>query len=362
MKTRNSTYLVMLGKIIREVLKINQKIEFAYPFCAFSRLNFINCYASVIMLLENIHGKDDYNCEMKTSGNCTDCGNCRKSTVKLQEDIFFLFDTLSGRSSLRPSFTDDGANQNFENSPEVIDFLFGLTGYQYTILKTGFPDAIQCSLNRGIPILARIKGNQLDPFRVIIGCEDEKLMMADKANAQGDPQVPSYEEIDELFIIGEKNECTYTLVDGLMRIQKIMLQNQSNAVWDTYIQKFRYWDEKLYDVDLDIIKNRTKRICDIAWHNFNCHNFAEVFRHKIWLPMQNDSLNGICHRISVNYDLSHTKNWQIIGLYECRDWTARRYNELDWGYCTSIMDCLENLKRYDEEVLNAIGQAIQTLQ
>ena len=29
-------------------------------------------------------------------------------------------------------------------------------------------------------------------------------MMADKANAQGDPQVPSYEEIDELFIIGEK--------------------------------------------------------------------------------------------------------------------------------------------------------------
>ena len=208
----------------------------------------------------------------------------------------------------------------------------------------------------------RIKGNQLDPFRVIIGCEDEKLMMADKANAQGDPQVPSYEEIDELFIIGEKNECTYTLVDGLMRIQKIMLQNQSNAVWDTYIQKFRYWDEKLYDVDLDIIKNRTKRICDIAWHNFNCHNFAEVFRHKIWLPMQNDSLNGICHRISVNYDLSHTKNWQIIGLYECRDWTARRYNELEWGYCTSIMDCLENLKRYDEEVLNAIGQAIQTLQ
>jgi hypothetical protein len=66
----------------------------------------------------------------------------------------------------------------------------------------------------------------------------------------------------------------------------------------------------------------------------------------------------VCRQIDQSYDNSHTRNWQLIGLYECRDWSSRRYHELEWGLCGCVVQCLERLQEYDAEVLAAVEQAI----
>jgi hypothetical protein len=86
--------------------------------------------------------------------------------------------------------------------------------------------------------------------------------------------------------------------------------------------------------------------------------FAETFRHRVWEPLADPRLDGVCRQIDASYDNAHARNWQIIGLNECRDWSSRRYNELEWGYCPCVATCLEQLQQCDAEVLGAIEQAI----
>ena len=79
------------------------------------------------------------------------------------EGIFFLFDTMCGRSSLRCRFDgelteihrticeigfyDGGAQDN-------IDFLFGFAGYAYSKITEGFDRAIAASMDAGRPAIA----------------------------------------------------------------------------------------------------------------------------------------------------------------------------------------------------------------
>ena len=65
--------------------------------------------------------------------------------------------------------------------------------------------------------------------------------------------------------------------------------------------------------------------------------------------------------IDAAYDLTHTRAWQIIALNDCRDWSNRRYNELEWGMCGCVEMCVESIKQNDEEVLGAVKKAIETL-
>ena len=263
---------------------------------------------------------------------------------------------------MRPDFTSSGIN--IDSIPETIDLLIKFIGYNYFITKDNFAGTIKASINGDKPILARVKANNETEgiFRVITGYDDDLLIMADPSNAQQKPvSPPSYEDILEIIVFTERTKPSYTLIDGLKQIKSVMDKNLENKVWDKYIQKFMYWNEKLQDVDFDEIKERYKRKCDIAWHNFNCHNFAEVFRHRIIDELMDSRLDELCRLIDESYDYAHTRNWQIISLNDCRDWTKRRYNELESGYCACVVQCLEKLKDYDAKVLAAIEKAIEIL-
>lgn len=333
------------------------QLNFTLPFSGFNSLTFINCFASVYMFLENVEFKNEYECPAKEGKGCNGCGNCNESAGKKQEDFYFLFDTMSGRSSVRPDF--DNTYKDIDSNPETIDFLMKLTGYTYSTIKDDFASAIKNSVDNGYPAFVRMKDTSNGDFRVITGYDGESLIMADPKGAQRNPNIPAYSDIDEIVIITGKGEPVYTFADGLKRIRDVMTGNRENKIWEGCIQKFMYWDEKLQDADFDEIKRRVKRISDMSWYNFNCHNFAETFRHKIWKPMQDERLNEVYRQIDESYDNSHTRNWQIIGLNDCRDWSSRRYNELEWGYCTCIVQCLEKLREYDKEVLAAIEEAIE---
>lgn len=318
--------------------------------------------------MKKLDYSDSYSCSSKEGEGCNGCGNCNKSVGKIQEYHYFLFDTVCGRSALRPDFDERPEKISFDNSMDTVDFLLGFCGYKYKIEKD--IERVKESIDNGVPVFASMNEASNGAFRIIIGYSGEKLIMADPGNAQKKPEKdPDYEEIKEFIIVTGKTEPRYTMLDGLKNIKTIIENTLEKGIWDDYIRRFRYFDEKLYDSDFEDIKRRIKRICDISWYNFNCHNFAETFRNR--KNAYSDSLTGSikgeefdesCREIDQSYDNSHTKNWQIIALYECRNWDKRGYNELEWGYMGCVLQCLEKLKQYDEEVLSSVKKMINLLE
>jgi len=335
---------------------VGAQIDFPYPFTGYNSLTFTNCYASVYMRLEGIVGTDDYECPKREGKPCDGCGHCSGSTGKMQEAHYFILDTLSGRSSVRPTFVD--APDDTDNAPETIDFLMGLTGYAYRVVGEGAIQEAKASIDRGTPALLRMKDPTNGAFRVLTGYEGDCLIVPDPANAQGQPTQPTSADIAQATIVTGKVPPRFSLLDGLGRIRTVMLRNRDARVWEHCREQFDYWGGKMPDLAFEEIQRRFQRICQMAWYNFNCHNFAETFRQRVWEPLKDPRLDEVCRQIDQSYDNSHTRNWQLIGLYECRDWSTRRYHELEWGYCGCVVQCLEKLQEYDAEVLAAVEQAI----
>ncbi len=337
-----------------------QVIDFKIPFSGFNSMTFSNVFASAHMYLCGLTGSDDYDCASRDGGNCNGCGNCNGSSAKLQEDYYFLFDTMCGRSSERVSF--EGKSLELDNTPETVDFIMKFAGYEYKILTRDYIKAVCESVAAGKPCIARMKDTSHGVFRIIIGTEDDNLIAPPPKNAQRAEDKPvTADEIAELLVITAKITPKYTLLDGLEKIRSAMEHNRDTDMWGGCIYNLKYWDRKLADADFDELKRRFKRLCDSAWFHFNCHNFAETFRHRITDELRDKRLDECFRKIETAYDGSHTRNWQLIALHDCRDWSSRRYNELEWGMCECAIQCLEKLREYDEIVLAAINEAISIL-
>jgi hypothetical protein len=347
---------------------MKNQLEFNIPFSGFADLVFTNCFASVYMYLKDIKGVDEYECPAREGKGCSGCGNCSHSNGKIQEDYYFLFGTMSGGNSQREKFDrnkreETGDYDSYWNCDDTVDFLMKLTGYDYNKITDNFSAIIKNSIDSGKLVFARMKDGSNGRFRVLIGYENDSLIMAEPLGAQKKPaNTPTYDEIDYIFVITGKSEPKYNLLDAFKRIEKVMENNFDQKLWDEYIQKFKYWDEKLQDADFEEIKRRFKRVDETMWYTFNCHNFAETFRHRIWEPMKDKRFDNAFKVIDAAYDNTHTRAWQVIGLNQCRDWSKRQYNELEWGYCNCIIMCIEKLREYDKEVLAAVKECIGILE
>jgi hypothetical protein len=332
-------------------------IDFKIPFSGFNSLTFPNILASLHMYIQGIAGVDEYDCSARDGKGCNGCGNCNSSASKIQEDYYFLFDTMSGRSSERPTF--DGATLGLDNTPETVDFLLKFAGYEYKIITSNFVEVIEKSISVNVPVVARVKNDSHGAFRIITGSDESGFIIAPPTGAQKAPAEPvSEDELAELIIITGKCAPKLGLLDGLKKIRAVMEYNRENDIWGGCISRLKYWDHKLADVDFSELERLSKRLCDNAWYNFNCHNFAETFRHRITDELRDKRLDEVCRVIDAAYDGSHTRNWQLIALHDCRDWSNRRYNELEWGMCECAILCLEKLREYDATVLSAVSDAI----
>ncbi|MHB1484880.1 MAG: hypothetical protein ACYCYI_09475 [Saccharofermentanales bacterium] len=367
---------------------MKKELPFNIPFTGFTTTDFINCFASTYMYLENIDaGKSDYDCTQTEGKPCNSCGNCGKggyTPISKQECYFFLFDTMCGRSSLRDRFDGEATEmQKMIGQPETdscgtpftTDFLFGFVGYDYLRITDPkiFKDKIVGSIDTGKPVIAKVKtGN--GRFRVITGYDDNTLICPDFTNAQQKPAIaPIFEELDTLYIIGEKITSRYTLLDGLKQIRKVMEYNISENLWGGYIEKMGlYTADSLSGASLDEKKARMKRVADTMWYTFNCHNFAEVFRKyrddgdasiydaiadmgklrspefkELW-----DKISGPC--CGYTHDLA----WALIGLEECADWT--RHAAGYFGEMVELTLC--QIAKNDVETLDEIKKAIEILE
>lgn len=341
---------------------MQKRLPFPYPFAGYSDLDFINCFASAYMSLEGIVGDDDYDCPRDRGEPCTGCGNCSGSTAKRQEDLFFFFGTISGCNALRCRFDGQPTEMEvrLENSDETIEFVTGLAGYPCTRVSADMPAAVAASIGAGRPLLARMKGAERSPFRVIVGCDGSDIVCPEPTGAQAKPdRAPTYDELECLYVFSPKTEPRHALVDGLRRIAEVMTWNRESGLWDETIRQFDYWGQHLADAPFEEIQRRFKRVSEMMWHTFNCHNFAETCRHRVWPGMDDVRLDLLCAEVDAAYDLTHTRAWQVIGMNECRDWATRRYNELEWGMCASVAMVLESIKENDARVLAAVEGAIE---
>lgn len=367
---------------------MKNELNYNVPFSGFCGTTFINCFASTYMFLEDITADgSDYECKQVEGKSCDSCGNCGKggyTPISKQECYFFLFDTMCGRSSLRCRFDGEPTemermigDMNFYEggTDNNVDFLFGFAGYDYRQLtdSNAFKEEIVASIDEGKPVIVKVKtGN--DRFRVITGYDVDTLICPDFTNAQQKPQgAPSYDELDALYIIGEKIVPRYSLIDGLKRIRQIMDYNINENLWGGYAEKMGlYTADSLSRCSLEEKKARMKRVADTMWHTFNCHNFAEVFRKyrddgdasvydaigdmkklrdpqfkELW-----DTISGPC--CGYTHDLA----WALIGLEACADWTQHAA-----GYFGEMVELtISQIAKNDEKALEAIKKAIKILE
>lgn len=361
------------------------RLPFSVPFCGFAGTNFINCFASVYLYLEDRtlkSGRTAY-CNVWENGPCNKCGNCAAKPQALQEKYFFLFDTVCGRSSLRlrfeeaPTETDRLINERDDDdggAADNIDFLFGFAGYRYRAVTDAavFRDEAAASVSRNNPMIAKLKGSCV-PFAVITGFEGDRLLCPDFKCAQKspDPEI-SYDSIDALYLIGEKTAPKYTLADGLKRIELVMDTNLREGLWDKCMKKIgTYGPDSLGQDNPAGRKKRMKRLAEMMWHTFNCHNFAEVFR--TYLPdsenktvydnlpdvkwLADPKLHDLLHTISWRYGYTHDLAWSIIGLEECLNWDD--WKSMYYGDMLEVI--LLKLKENDEAVLACIRRIAEAL-
>ncbi|SFJ93066.1 hypothetical protein SAMN02799624_06637 [Paenibacillus sp. UNC496MF] len=342
---------------------MKNELTFNIPFSGFDSVTFINCFASTYMFLENIEA-------------------VRERSVALQESYFFLFDTMCGCSSLRSRF--DGQPTEMQKmigetdfygcgTENNVEFLFGFAGYEYHRLTDPamFKDEIFASIDAGKPVITKVKTGG-SRFRVITGYDGDALICPDFAHAQVKPQgALSYDELDILYLIGDKSEPRYTLIDGLKRIRQVMEYNINENLWASYIEKMGlYTSDSLANADLEEKKARMKRVADAMWHTFNCHNFAEVFRKyrdggdaavydmigdmkKLHEPGLKELWDKISHCCGYTHDLA----WALIGLEECADWSKHAA-----GYFGEMVELtLFRIAKNDVDAFDAIKQAIERL-
>ncbi len=346
------------------------KLPFNVPFTGFADLDFISVFASIYVYLEKFVPIDDYNCAVKRGEQCSGCGNCKKSTHGILEQNYFLFDTVTGRSSLRCRF--DGTPTEMQirlgethaddcGTPETVDFLFGFTGYDYEIVtdKTLFVDKICDSVNNDRPVIAKVPGDN-GRFRVIIGFDGENLLEPDYNGAQAAPTVGvKLTDIEALYLIKGKIPRRFTMKDAVSRIVEIMEYNENSGLWDEYEEKMG-WYGGMEGLTVDEMQQRMKRTAETMWHTFNCHNFAEVFRNRITEELKNPALDEINANINPAYGYTHDLAWSLIGWNDIIRWDGQ-FEGIIIGYAEAIQLVIHQIHENDRKILTLMKNALVKL-
>jgi hypothetical protein len=254
----------------------------------------------------------------------------------------------------------------------MVEFLFGFICYEYrkAIDSAGFKADIAASIDAGRPVIVKVKSGK-GLFRVITGYDGDSLINPDYSNAQNKPEgMLEYDVLEALYIIGEKIEPRYTLKDSLERIKKVMGYNISGKLWSGYTEKMGlYTSDSFGGVDIDGKKARMKRVAATMWHTFNCHNFAEVFRHcrdggtaydrvSDMKKLREPEFKELCNKIGGEcYGYTHDLAWALIGLEERADWTAHYAGY--FGEMTELT--LSQIEKNDEKALDCINRIIELL-
>ena len=358
------------------VLPEHAEIDFRIPFTNYSTLWEANCWASLYMHLENIPFSNDYVCAKNTGADCTDCGNCRQSAGGIQEELYFIFHTMSGNSAHRKPYNE---SQHFWDGYELhkddLEFMAGYAGYQIEIFTDDRLRRIQSAILADKPVIVRIRPES-EPtelhrglHRVITGYRGDQLIMPNTANAQTRKMpyaTPSISDIEALYIFTKADRRKYSLLDGLRRIRRVMESNFDNGVYESFIEKF----VETGDANHKEMKRRFQAAENASWHNLNAHNFSETFRHRYWDELKDARFTPMIEKIDVACVDIQDRCGQICALNQ--DYKGRKKRpssdkwgcgwSSEWAFCRSIVDCFNAIKADDMVVLGAVNEMIMILE
>ena len=348
-----------------------KKLNFVYPFTCFSSMNFTNCFSSLYMYLEKYADSYDFNCKEF----CCCCGMCNIPWAGVQTRLFFLFDTISGRSAAQNSWgnTHTAIFNEIYDTDETADFIFGFTGYGYEKHIENIADKIRASIDDGIPALVRLKDSGDNTFRIIIGYDDDNFI---QAQSEGGHKIsydePILEKIIAFYQVTGKTERKYTLLDGLKRIKRVFEFNRGIKLWDEYVNAFQYHHG--HNESAEDIQRRFNTARDAM--NWNCHNFGmamgvignyervpKQLENRIWDEWKNPAFLPPFNNIGGACDLSHTRQWQIHALAKVcvKSQTERHDGHTEWGLFECAADALKFIKEYDDVIYNAVCDMIGLL-
>lgn len=295
---------------------MKKTLNFNLQYNYLERQNFIQCFASVFTYLEMENSPEGFFYDPDVGGHCYSCGSggelhhCKKDrTAAKRCGFFFLFNTMCGNSSIRRRF--DGKPTEMQEllgdtleggrlcgSDYTVDFLFGYTGYEYRKCTDPalFKDEITASINAGKPVIAKIKAD--DPyFDIITGYDKDALMYPNVISydfsvappALKPSKAPGYDELEALYIFGNKTNRRYTVKDGLNNIRRVMEYNIDAGLWDEYLKKLGGSDELpsadgLCDAEPGERKARSKNLAETNMYMYNFCSFGGAFDCEGKLP------------------------------------------------------------------------------
>ncbi len=278
-----------------------------------------------------------------------------------QEMYYFLFGTLSGCNSFLQNM-EQSRNDPAEDI-ETVDFCMKFCGYAYDIVGYNMKNALIESIGRGYPVIAKMKNTEFGTSRVLIGYDEDRIIVPACSNEQSpSPAAPIYEEIECLYVIRGICQKERTLLDGFRNIEKSLKESIQYGAWTNSPEAFDYFGKNMNEISFEEIKLRFETVKNIAWNFDRCHNFAETFRKRIIPELMDTRLDEYCRQIDYWYKLSLEQQWQLIALHDCRDWRERRWDCLEAGMCTCIKWTMESLAENDREVLKVIQKMIEVLE
>jgi len=357
-------------------------LDFKVPFLpGWGDFNFFHCFASAYVFAEglDISGIADYPCPPRNNGlPCHGCGNVRKgkcehAMLNKVSPYAFMFDAMSGRSSLRLRYDGEPTEmQKLVGSIGYIaDFLFGFAGYEYRKCADGgaFRDEIAASIDAGKPVIAETKrGAGRDGcFHVITGYDGDALACPseDYFYKRERPEgPPAYGDLAALYIFGSKTAPRYTLKDGLNNIRKAVEYTVSEKLWDGYLVKMGGWDafpsdDGLDNADMDEKKKRMERMLYTIRFSMNAHFVDKAFQdiHIRHEEMRDPKLAGYWKEIRANsIYIGHGIENKIAGInWDTVNPAAFR------GISKAVCEGIVKNKAADLKLLEALGQAIGVL-
>lgn len=349
-----------------------KNLSFTYPFTGFSSLNFTNCFTSLYMHLEKYAESYDSNCKEF----CCYCGMCSVPWGGVQTRLFFLFDTITGRSAAQNSWGNkhtDIFNEIYDTD-ETVEFVFGFTGYGYEKHTENLIDKICASIDNGNPALVRLKDSGQDTFRIITGYDGDNFIQAKSEGGQKPPDEElTLEKIAAFYQVTGKIERRYTLLDGLKRIKRVFEFNRDTKLWDEYINAFQYNHNSKEESSEDIQRRFNTARDAMVW---NCHNFGmamgvianyervpKQLENWIWDEWKNSAFLPAFNNLGVACDLSHTRQWQIHALAKVcvKSPTERHDGHTEWGLFECAVDALKFIKEYDNVMYNSVCEMIGLL-
>jgi len=332
-------------------------IENIMPFTGFADLNFINCFTNMYMSIEGYDGTEDCYCGGKRIV-CTGCSGCKSSPNKKQEQLFFYFGTMTGHTSIRRQFEGQSEMEiRLSDTDELIDFAMKFAGYDYAEYTADFLKHITASIDDSKPVIVEMKDTAHGKYRLINGYDGDTLICPDFSGVQNIPQsVPTCDEIAAVYIVTSKSAPKYTLKDVFNRIAEIIEFNLTNDLWGTFTEKFDRYDYN--DISIEELQKWYKRIENVMWNTFNCHNFSETFCCDLYHQTDNTELREKYLEINNAYGSTHDVCWQVIALANTRDLSKKYYNELEWGNGNTIKQLIERLRDNDKQVLDLIKECI----